>query len=152
MNFPFICNNFPIALAYGVYITLLIRYPRDRDFDIGLLQNPLFCIFERYMELLFFIQLRCGFSSELIVMEAFGTKSTDFTDSSEIILPEGCQQFFMGYWLAIIFPLINFKSDLKRTRIPKYSIYGGCIIFFILYPFVLEAAHVYGIPLSKYRK
>ena len=97
MTFPFICSNIPIAPAYGVCITLLIRYPRYRDFDIGLLQIPLFRIFERYMELLFFIQLRCGFFSDLIVMEVFGTKLTDFTDSSEISLLEGGQQFFMSY-------------------------------------------------------
>jgi hypothetical protein len=28
VNFPFICNNIPAALAYGVYISQLIRYYR----------------------------------------------------------------------------------------------------------------------------
>jgi len=28
VNFPFICNNIPVAPAYGVYISHLIRYSR----------------------------------------------------------------------------------------------------------------------------
>ena len=30
VNFPFICNNIPAAPAYGVYISQLVRYYRDR--------------------------------------------------------------------------------------------------------------------------
>ena len=42
MNFPFICSNIPVAPAYGVYISQLIRYSRAcgsyQDFlDKGLL-------------------------------------------------------------------------------------------------------------------
>ena len=28
VNFPFICSNIPAALAYGVYISQMIRYSR----------------------------------------------------------------------------------------------------------------------------
>jgi len=27
VNFPFICSNIPSPLVYGVYISLLLRYP-----------------------------------------------------------------------------------------------------------------------------
>jgi hypothetical protein len=42
VNFPFICSNIPAALAYGVYISQMIRYSRAcgsyQDFlDRGLL-------------------------------------------------------------------------------------------------------------------
>ena len=42
VNFPFICNNIPVAPVYGLYISQLIRYSRacgcDHDvLDIGLL-------------------------------------------------------------------------------------------------------------------
>ena len=42
VNFPFICSNIPAALAYGIYISQLIRYSRVcgpyKDFlDRGLL-------------------------------------------------------------------------------------------------------------------
>ena len=31
VNFPFICSNIPAALAYGVYISHTLRYPRACD-------------------------------------------------------------------------------------------------------------------------
>jgi hypothetical protein len=44
VNFPFMCSNIPAALAYGVYISQLIRYTRacgsyQHFIDRGLLQT-----------------------------------------------------------------------------------------------------------------
>ena len=37
MNFPFVCGNIPAALAYGVYISEMIRYSYQDFVDRGLL-------------------------------------------------------------------------------------------------------------------